>query len=115
MSSNYIYRGSDLILNIKLEDESGVPFRVADANVFKLRLFTTDQNNYIECTYSASEGYKNIIAAERIDKVVANSTDLDKLKSGVIRFAYDISFDNALFNDQKYSEVNIVTTQFYLK
>lgn len=45
-----IYKGTDLVFNIKLEDKDGIPFRVRNTSEFILRLYTTNPAEFIECS-----------------------------------------------------------------
>ena len=52
-----IYKGTDLVFNIKLEDKDGIPFRVRNTSEFILRLYTTNpadklQSGLIYYSYS---------------------------------------------------------------
>ena len=100
-----IYKGTDLVFNIKLEDKDGIPFRVRNTSEFILRLYTTNPAEFIEC----------IIEEDRIDKAVINSSDLDKLQSGLIYYSYSFKSPNAMFNDAYYDEVVKGQTNYYLK
>ena len=52
---------------------------------------------------------------DRIDKAVINSSDLDKLQSGLIYYSYSFKSPNAMFNDAYYDEVVKGQTNYYLK
>lgn len=108
-----VYKGSDLIFNIKLQDKNEVPFRIADTDNFTIRFYTTDVNSYIECTYSNGE-YKGILALDRIDRVVINDEELAELEAGIINYTYEFSVSSQLFVDNNYNEVIKGQTEFYL-
>ena len=71
-----IYKGTDLVFNIKLEDKDGIPFRVRNTSEFILRLYTTNPAEFIECSFKDGD-LTGIIEEDRIDKAVINSSDLD--------------------------------------
>lgn len=108
-----IYKGSDLIFDILLTDKKGIPFRVKDTAEFILEFFTDDCCRPIQCSYKDGN-YEGLIEEKRIDKVVINSSDLDKLDSGLLQYAYKYKFPSNLFNDNYYDETGIGSTDFYL-
>ena len=109
-----IYKGTDLVFNIKLEDKDGIPFRVRNTSEFILRLYTTNPAEFIECSFKDGD-LTGIIEEDRIDKAVINSSDLDKLQSGLIYYSYSFKSPNAMFNDAYYYEVVKGQTNYYLK
>lgn len=109
-----IYKGTDLVLNIKLADKEGIPFRVRNTSEFILRLYTTNPNDFIECSFKDGD-LNGIIEGDRIDKAIINSSDLDRLQSGLIYYSYSFSSPNAIFNDAYYNEVVKGQTNLYLK
>ena len=98
-----IYKGTDLVFNIKLEDKDGIPFRVRNTSEFILRLYTTNPAEFIECSFKDG------------DLTGINSSDLDKLQSGLIYYSYSFKSPNAMFNDAYYDEVVKGQTNYYLK
>lgn len=50
-----IYKGTDLVFNIKLEDKDGIPFRVRNTSEFILRLYTTNPAEFIECSFKGGD------------------------------------------------------------
>lgn len=109
-----IYKGTDLVFNIKLEDKDGIPFRVRNTSEFILRLYTTNPAEFIECSFKSGD-LTSIVEEDRIDKAVINSSDLDKLQSGLIYYSYSFKSPNAMFNDAYYDEVVKGQTNYYLK
>ena len=100
--------GSDLILVLKLEDKKGEPMRVKDCLTFKVRVWTTNRANCLSFTKT------QINQSGDIDKIPINSTELNKLESGVIRYDYDYSvYDENFETDMKYDKVKEVVTDFY--
>ena len=81
---------------------------------FILRLYTTNPTEFIECRFKDGD-LTGIIEEDRIDKAVINSSDLDKLQSGLIYYSYSFKSPNAMFNDAYYDEVVKGQTNYYLK
>jgi|SRR3989339_600706 len=106
-------RNSDAILNIKVVDKDGNPFRVRDVNVFSIKLFTTDPAVNIECIYLDSV-YTGIIEGETADSLILNSSDINKLEQGILKYIYHIQVNNEVFNDGIYNEVIEGSTNIYL-
>ena len=102
-----IYKGTDLVFNIKLEDKDGIPFRVRNTSEFILRLYTTNPAEFIECSFKGGD-LTGIVEEDRI-------SDLDKLQSGLIYYSYSFKSPNAMFNDAYYDEVVKGQTNYYLK
>ena len=46
-----LIKGSDLILNIKLEYMNKIPVRIGDTNYFSIKIYTTDESDCIEAKY----------------------------------------------------------------
>lgn len=97
-----------------MEDKNGVPIRVKDSSEFVLRLYTTKPCEFIECSYKDGD-LTGIVEEDRIDKAVINSSDLDKLQSGLIYYSYSFKSPNAMFDDAYYDEVVKGQTDYYLK
>lgn len=112
--NNTIYRGTDLIFDIILSDKKGYPFRVKDTTEFIVEFFTDDCCRPIQCTYSDGN-YEGIAEGKRIDKIIINSSDLEKLKSGVLKYAYKYKFPSPYFEDEYYDETGIGTTNYYIQ
>lgn len=54
-----IYKGTDLVFNIKLEDKDGIPFRVRNTSEFILRLYTTKSEIFRKSCIMRREGLKS--------------------------------------------------------
>ena len=104
-----IDKGSDLILRLELEDIKGQPLRVADTTSFTLKVFTTDEGNFIQ--FEKDE----IIVEDDTDKIVLTASVLERLNSGVIAYSYSYGINNEYFQDQEYNKKKIVYTNFYYR
>lgn len=109
-----IYKGSDLIFDIRLLDKDGIPFRVNKTSEFILKLYTTSLSECIECSYKDGV-FTGIMEEGETDKIIINSSELDKLQSGLIYYSYSFKSPNIAFNDGFYDEVVKGQTNFYLK
>ena len=77
-------------------------------------IYTTNPAEFIECSFKGGD-LTGIVEEDRIDKAVINSSDLDKLQSGLIYYSYSFKSPNAMFNDAYYDEVVKGQTNYYLK
>jgi len=111
---NTIYKGTDLVFDIYLSDKKGYPFRVKDTTEFIVEFFTNDCCRPIQCTYSEGS-YEGIVEGKRIDKIVINASDLAKLESGVLNYAYKYRFPADIFDDSYYDETGIGSTNYYIQ
>lgn len=109
-----INKGSDVSLVLNLKDAEGNPFRISDLNEFSMRFHTKDPSNYIEVSYE-NETYNGITAKDDADYISLNSSDLDKLEDGILKYEYSIRIPDASFNDGYYNEIVKGQTELYIK
>lgn len=109
-----INRGSDISIILRLKDKIGNPYRVSDISKFIMRFHTKDPSNYIEVSYE-NETYNGITAKDDADYISLNSSDLDKLEDGILKYEYSIRIPDASFNDGYYNEIVKGQTELYIK
>lgn len=104
-----ITNGSDFIVILNLEDIKGQPLRVADTVKFKLYVWTTNRNNYLE--FDREE----ILTEGNVDRVAIPELYMNTLESGVICYSYDYGKWDSAFHttDCIYNKVKVVTTDVY--
>ena len=109
-----IYKGSDILFNIKLTDANGLPFRVNAIAEFSIKFYTTDPLVFVECKYKDTI-YTGIIPGDTLDSIVLNTNDINRLEDGVLKYTYSFKIGNSNFNDGTYDETINVQTKIYLK
>lgn len=109
-----IYKGSDVLIELKLKDAEGNPYRIDSLTSFTIRFFTTDPETYIESSYQNGE-YVGIIKEEDADYVIINASDLDSLEEGIMHYTYSIRAINTDFDDGFYDEAITGESNLYLK
>ena len=114
MAIQKIFKGSDLLFDVRLVDATGTPYRIKDTAGFSIKFYTSDPANYIECKYENGV-YSGIIEGETIDSMFINSTDLERLQEGLISYIYTMKFINQIFSDGTYDEKITGQTNLYLK
>ena len=110
---NKLIKGSDLILNIKLEDMNHIPIRVADTNYFSVKIYTLSEDNCIEAKYDDGV-YTNIVVQPTIDQIYIESDDLLSLENGILRYKYEFAIYNEYFSDELYNEIQKGSTNILL-
>lgn len=108
-----INKGTDFISAIKLEDSCGIPYRVANTSEFRIKLYTTNPSQYVECYFDGT--VKGILMDGRVDRIVVNSNELETLDSGLLKYIVSVKSPCAEFNDAHYDEVMKGETNYYLK
>jgi len=114
MAIQKIFKGSDLLFDVRLVDATGTPYRIKDTAGFSIKFYTSDPADYIECKYENGV-YSGIIEGETIDSMFVNSTDLERLKEGLINYIYMLKVLNPVFSDGTYDETVTGQTNLYLK
>ena len=114
MAIQKIFKGSDLLFDVKLVDANGIPYRIKDTAGFSIKFFTSDPIVFIECKYENGV-YSGIVEGETIDSMFINSTDLDSLQEGLINYIYTLKVLNPVFSDGIYDETITGQTNLYLK
>ena len=114
MAIQKIFKGSDLLFDVRLVDATGTPYRIKDTAGFSIKFYTSDPADFIECKYENGV-YSEIIEGETIDSMFINSTDLERLKEGLINYIYTIKIINQIFSDGTYDEKITGQTNLYLK
>ena len=109
-----IFKGSDLLFDVKLVDANGIPYRIKDTAGFSIKFFTSNPADFIECKYENGV-YSGIVEGETIDSMFINSTDLDSLQEGLINYIYTLKVLNPVFSDGIYDETITGQTNLYLK
>lgn len=104
-----ITKGSDLILVLKLEDFKDERMRVADCVDFRLKVWSSNPNNFLEFTKG------DIIKDENYDKISIPDFMINCLESGVICYMaiyskYDDNFDRS---DNQYHKTRTYITDIY--
>ncbi len=109
-----IFKGSDLLFDLKLTDANGELFRIKTLKEFNIIFYTTTKDISIECSYVDSV-YTGIIEGDEIDSVVLNSSDLALMEDGILKYTYQLKVDNSKFSDNTYDETVTIQTTIYLK
>lgn len=109
-----LIKGSDLILNIKLEDMNKIPVRIGDTNYFSIKIYTTDESDCIEAKYENGV-YTNIVVQPTIDQIYIESSDLESLQNGALCYTYEFAIYNEHFEDKLYNEIQKGCTHIYLR
>lgn len=109
-----IFKGSDLLFDVKLTDANGIYYRIKDTVGFSIKFYTSDTTDFIECKYEDGV-YSGIIEGETIDSMFINSTDLENLKEGLINYIYILRVSNPVFEDGIYDETVTGQTNLFLK
>lgn len=109
-----LIKGSDLILNIKIDDMNNIPVRIGDTNYFSIKIYTQNEDNYIEASYENGT-YKNIVVQPTIDQIYIESSDLEALENGPLCYTYEFAIANEHFEDNLYNEIQKGSTHIYLR
>lgn len=109
-----IFKGNDLLFDVKLTDANGIYYRIKDTVGFSIKFYTSDPTDFIECKYEDGV-YSGIIEGETIDSMFINSTDLENLKEGLINYIYVLRVSNPVFEDGIYDETVTGQTNLFLK
>lgn len=104
-----ITKGSDLILILNLEDFKDEKMRVADCADFRLKVWSSNPNNFLEFTKG------DIIKEENVDKISIPDFMINCLESGVICYMaiyskFDNNFDKT---DNQYHKTRTYVTDIY--
>lgn len=104
-----ITKGSDLTLILKLEDFKNEPMRVADCADFRLYVWTSNRNNFLQFTK------RDIVQEKKVDKVPIPDFMINCLESGVICYQYRYAkFDKDYqISDCHYDKSKICVTDLY--
>ena len=104
-----VIRGiDDIVYRLQLQKEDGTEFLLSDFDDFEIAVFTDDmtRNYIVENEY--------IDADDNIVRIPANKI-ADVLNDGIIRLHVLTAISDEKFPDGKYSQTNIVDTNYFLK
>ena len=105
---------TDLLFQItNLYDSNNETIRIQDCNSFVAKFYTTDIDNAAVCL-KLNDELTNIKIEENADYCLINSTDLSKMKDGVLFFQISYSVADESYSDGLFNNTIAGNTNYYI-
>ena len=105
---------TDLLFQItNLYDSNNETIRIQDCNSFVAKFYTTDIDN-AAVSLKLNDELANVKIEENADYCLVNSTDLSKMKDGVLFFNISYSVVDESYSDGLYNNVIAGNTNYYI-